>query len=182
MDKKLGVDIGRVIIDGAHHPEGGDTAFFTGDTARLWRTPAMADVFDVLPRLVDHFGGRVWLVSKCGDRVAGRTRSWLEHHRFAERTGIPLDRVRFCRRRVDKAVHCAELGITHFIDDRPEVHEALNGIVAHRYLFGRQAGATPPGLVPTLNWRDVEREITASAEEGGVQPKASAAGRLPSVS
>ncbi len=27
---RLGIDIGRVIIDGGSHPDGGDTAFFAG--------------------------------------------------------------------------------------------------------------------------------------------------------
>jgi hypothetical protein len=163
QETRLGVDIGRVIIDGSNHPDGGDTAFFTGDTNRLLRTPAVADVFDVLPRLVRIFGGRAWLVSKCGERVEQRTRLWLAHHDFAARTGIPADNLRFCRRRPDKAVHCAELGITHFIDDRPDVHEALAGVVAHRYLFGPQRDPAPRGVVRTLTWQDVERAVTATA-------------------
>jgi hypothetical protein len=164
-NERLGVDIGRVIIDGTHHPDGGDTAFFTGDTARLLRTPPMADVFEVLPRLAASFGGRVWLVSKCGERVEQRTRLWLAHHEFADRTGIAEDHVRFCRRRPDKAVHCAELGITHFVDDRPDVHEALAGVVGHRFLFGPQAQPSPPGVVATLTWSDAERAITATRKE-----------------
>jgi hypothetical protein len=59
-------------------------------------------------------------------------------------------------------VHCAELGITHFVDNRPEVHEALTGVVAHRYLVGPQAAVPLRGLVATLTWRDGEREIIAT--------------------
>jgi len=162
---RLGVDIGRVIIDGSNHPDGADTAFFTGDTARLLRTPSVADVFEVLPRLVRCFDGRVWLVSKCGERVEQRTKLWLAHHDFAARTGIPVGNLRFCRRRPEKAVHCAELGITHFIDDRPDVHEALAGVVAHRYLFGPQRGPAPRGVVATPTWRDVARAVTATVAE-----------------
>src|SRR5207248_1166712 len=103
---RLGVDIGRVVIDGSAHPEGGDTAFFTGDTARMLRTPAVPGALEALARLVDRFAGQVWLVSKCGERVQRRTLLWLAHHDFAARTGIPPDHVRFCRRRPDKAVHC----------------------------------------------------------------------------
>ena len=173
-ETRLGVDIGRVIIDGANHPDGGDTAFFTGDTARLLRTPAVADVFEVLPGLVRDFGARVWLVSKCGERVEQRTRQWLWHHDFWARTGILAENLRFCRRRPDKAVHCAELGITHFVDDRPDVHEALAGVVAHRYLFGPQRfqrRPAPLGVVETLTWPDVRRAITAA---GAVPPPVAA--------
>jgi hypothetical protein len=36
---RLGIDIGRVIIDGSSHPEGGDAAFFQGDEATMLATP-----------------------------------------------------------------------------------------------------------------------------------------------
>jgi hypothetical protein len=130
----------------------------------MLRTPAVADVFDVLPRLVELFEGRVWLVSKCGERVEGRTRLWLAHHDVAGRTGIPVDNVRFCRRRPEKAIHCAELSITHFVDDRADVHQALDGVVAHRYLFGPQRDPAPAGVRPTLTWPEVERAITSPNE------------------
>ena len=60
----LGIDIGRVIIDGSSHPQGGDTAFFNGDEQTMLATPEMPDAVDVLAHLVPYFGGRVRLVSK----------------------------------------------------------------------------------------------------------------------
>jgi len=161
-EPRLGVDIGRVIIDGSAHPEGGDTAFFSGDTAQMLRTPAVADAFEVLPRLVAHFSGRVWLVSKCGERVQRRTLQWLEHHDFAARTGIPVEHVRFCRQRPEKAVHCAELAITHFVDDRLDVHQALRNLVPYRYLFGPQS-TVPRWVRHTPTWGDVESAIRSGA-------------------
>ncbi|MFC0532150.1 hypothetical protein [Phytohabitans kaempferiae] len=158
---RLGIDIGRVIIDGTSHPEGGDTAFFAGDTATMLRTPAVPGAFEAIARLVARFEGRAWLVSKCGERVQRRTLHWLDHHDFAGRTGIAPDRVRFCRRRPDKAIHCAELGITHFVDDKLDVHEALRGMVPHLYLFGRQARC-PAWLAHTPTWPAAEAAITAA--------------------
>jgi hypothetical protein len=158
---RLGIDIGKVIINGPAHPEGGDTAFFTGDTARMLRTPPMPGSFEAIARLVTLFGLRVWVVSKCGERVERRTLQWLEHHDFAGRTGIPPDHVRFCRRRADKAIHCAELGITHFVDDTLEVHEALRGLVPHLYLFGSHQDQ-PPWLEHTPTWASAEAAITAT--------------------
>jgi hypothetical protein len=158
-EPRLGVDIGRVIIDGSAHPDGGDTVFFTGDVEQMLRTPAVDGAFESLARLVARFSGRAWLVSKCGERVERRTLAWLAHHDFAARTGIPLASVRFCRRRLDKAIHCAELAITHFVDDRLDVHEALRGLVPHRYLFGAHPDTPPSWVVHTPTWADVEARI-----------------------
>jgi hypothetical protein len=38
-EPRLGIDIGRVIINGPAHPGGGDTAFFSGDEATMLATP-----------------------------------------------------------------------------------------------------------------------------------------------
>lgn len=82
----MGIDIGRVIIDGSSGP--GDTSLFSGDTVAMVRTPA-----------------------------------------------VPEGNVRFCLRRPEKAIHCAELGITHFVDDKPDVIAAITPVVPHRYFF-----------------------------------------------
>src|SRR5687768_1268226 len=155
---RLGVDIGRVIIGGGTVPGSSDTQFFSGDTARMLATPAVPGAFDALARLVPRFE-QVWLVSKCGERVQRHTRQWLDHHDFAARTGIPRDHIRFCLKRPDKAGHCAELGITHFVDDKPDVHRALDGVVPYRYLFGPQRTPPPAGVQPTLTWAAAEAAI-----------------------
>ena len=135
---RLGIDIGRVIIDGSAHPGGGDTAFFSGDEATMLATPEMAGAVAAIARLGELFGGRVWLVSKCGPRVQARTLRWLEAHDFHGRTGVPRGHVRFCRARADKRGHCEDLRLTHFVDDHPEVHEAIRGTVERQYFFGPQ--------------------------------------------
>ena len=158
--RRLGVDIGRVIIAGGG-PGGGDTQFFSGDTARMLATPAVPGAFATLARLVPQFD-EVWLVSKCGERVQRSTRLWLDHHDFAGRTGIPCGNLRFCLRRPDKAIHCAELGITHFVDDKLDVHEALRGVVEHRYLFGPQRVSAPAWVEHTRTWPEVEAAVARS--------------------
>src|SRR5260370_6150547 len=135
---RLGIDIGRVIIDGSSHPAGGDTAFFSGDEATMLATPEMPGSVAAIARLVTLFAGRAWLVSKCGPRVQGRTLRWLDAHDFYRRTGVPRDNVLFCRARPEKRAHCEALGLTHFIDDHPEVHAAIRGAVDHQYFFGPQ--------------------------------------------
>jgi tRNA(Leu) C34 or U34 (ribose-2'-O)-methylase TrmL len=172
-EPRLGIDIGRVIIDGSAHPAGGDTAFFTGDEAVMLATPEMAGAFDAIARLAPRFGGRVWLVSKCGPRVQARTLRWLAGHDFHGRTGVPAGNVRFCRTRPEKRIHCEELGLTHFVDDQPDVHTAIDGTVEHQYLFGTKQGRVPRHVVRTRTWAEAERLITAT-----LTPAASAAGRV----
>lgn len=151
---RLGVDIGRVIIDGSAHPDGGDTAFFDGDEATMLATPEMPGAVESIAQLVDLFGGKVWLVSKCGPRVQGKTERWLHAHGFFDRTGLPPDHVRFCRARRDKRVHCLELELTHFVDDHPEVHAAIRGAVDHHFFFGPQRKPVPSWGRHTPTWRD----------------------------
>ena len=109
----MGVDFGRVINGSPDQSGEADTVFLHGGYAAAMATPGAAGVFEVLPRLVRQFGGRAWIVSKCGPNTQRRTLQWLEHHDFYRRTGLPEGNVRFCRERADKAVHCAELDITH---------------------------------------------------------------------
>jgi hypothetical protein len=156
---RLGIDIGRVIIDGPTHPQGGDTAFFTGDEATMLSTPEVPGAVAAIARLMTRFNGRVWLVSKCGPRIEARTRRWLDAHDFYRRTGLPPDRLRFCRTRADKRLHCQQLELTHFIDDHPEVHAAIRGAVDHQYFFGPQRRPVPDYARHAPTWAHTERLI-----------------------
>lgn len=163
---RLGVDFGRVIQGAALAAGAEDTVFLSGGLAEALRTPPSPGAFEVLPRLVRRFGGRAWVISKCGPRVEQRTRQWLDHHDFYDRTGIARDNVRFCRARADKAVHCAELGITHMIDDRLDVHRALRDLVPHRYLFGVQTDPVPDWVRHVPTWDEVEFAVEATIGPG----------------
>jgi hypothetical protein len=159
---RLGVDIGRVIIDGAAHPDGGDTAFFQGDEATMLATPEVPDAVASIAILTRAFAGRVWLVSKCGPRTQERTLRWLQAHDFYNRTGVDPGHVRFCRERVEKRNHCEELDITHFVDDRVDVHAAIHGVVDHQYLFGPQPGSVPEYTTHVLTWPQARALIEAT--------------------
>ncbi len=162
-EPRLGIDIGRVIINGPAHP-GGDTAFFQGDEATMLATPEMPGAVESIARLVRLLNGRVWLVSKCGPRVESRTRQWLAGHDFYRRTALPPEHVRFCRARADKRVHCEELALTHFVDDHPEVHAALRGAVDYQYFFGPQTAPVPGYGIHVRTWADAERLIASSLD------------------
>lgn len=160
----LGIDIGGVIITPAR--TAGDTSFFSSD---YLATPPMPDAFDVIAALSrTRFVENVHLVSKCGPGVEAKTRAWLVHHRFHGITGVPEERLHFCRSRADKAPICARLGVTHFIDDRLEVLGYLTS-VPHRYLFQPDAkemarhAAHLPDVKIVHCWRDLEEEVAARA-------------------
>ncbi|GAA5202267.1 hypothetical protein GCM10023322_83870 [Rugosimonospora acidiphila] len=158
-EPRLGVDIGRVIIAGPAHSTGADTAFFHGDEATMLATPEVPDAVAALARLTERFDGRVWLVSKCGPRIQARTLRWLDAHDFYRRTGVSPDRVCFCRERAEKRPYCERFGLTHFVDDRPEVHAAIRGAVEHQYFFGPQHLPVPGYGQHAPTWADAERLI-----------------------
>jgi tRNA(Leu) C34 or U34 (ribose-2'-O)-methylase TrmL len=158
---RLGIDIGRVIIDGSSGPNG-DTAFFGSDENAVLATPEVPDAIPTVDRLVSAFGGRVWLVSKCGPRIQARTLRWLDAHDFYARTGLPRNQIRFCRARAQKRDHCMDLSLTHFVDDRADVHAAIRDVVDHRYLFGPQPKGIPAYLAHTPDWADAERRIMST--------------------
>jgi hypothetical protein len=156
LQPRLGIDFGRVINDGSAHPDGDDTTFLNGGFEAAMRTPAMPGAFSSIARLTTLFAGHVWIVSKCGTRIQERTLQWLQYNDFWTKTGMSPANTRFCRARPDKAMHCKELGITHFVDDRRDVLGHMRGIVGNLYLFGHQKFAAPTWATATPTWRDVE--------------------------
>lgn len=161
-EPRLGIDIGLVIINGPAHPGGGDAAFFEGDEATLLATPEMDGAVESIGRLMPLLNGRVWLVSKCGPQVQARTLRWLDGHDFYRRTGVPDVSGRFCLERADKRDHCLEPGLTHFVDDHPEVHEAIRGVVDHQYFFGPQSQPVPEYGIQAPAWADALELIEES--------------------
>lgn len=159
---RLGIDIGRVIIDGSPTGGRGDTAFFDSDDVAALATPEVAGSVDAISRLTTLFRGQVWLVSKCGPAVQARTERWLAAHQFFERTGVGLDRLRFCRARDDKRSYCMDLCLTHFVDDQRGVHEAIRGAVSHQFLFGITSKQIPGYTVHVVDWVQAEDAIRAS--------------------
>lgn len=150
----IGIDIGRVIIGPTI---GGveDTSFIGTQLQEALTTPAAPGAFEVIRGLVERFEGRAWLVSKCGPSVERKTKAWLEHVDFYALTGLASDNVRFCRERREKAGHCEELGITHFIDDRLDVLSPMRGGVPNLFLFGEREGAASRWTIPVVDWRAV---------------------------
>lgn len=159
----LGLDFGGVIVVAADATA--DTSFF-GD--RPLETPPVDGAMEAIASLAaEVFEGRVHVVSKAGPRTEGLTRAWLRHVGFHARTGLGQHQLVFVRERSEKTRVCAELGITHFVDDRLDVLEPMT-TVAHRYLFlGGRPGAREPSDVPSwavvaARWSTLASAIRAS--------------------
>lgn len=159
-EPRIGIDIGRVIMAPVVGGKA-DTSFLRGSLEDAMSTPPSPGAFDGVRTLVDLFQGRAWLVSKCGENVQRKTRRWLRHWDFYEETGLNPQNLRFCLKRPEKAIHCRQLKLTHFIDDRPDVLQHLEGIVPNLYLFGEQPGedAAPDWLTPVIDWDTATRFV-----------------------
>jgi hypothetical protein len=168
----LGIDIGRVIIGPVDDDGHADTSFLSGTPDRAMETPPAPGAFAAIARLAEVFDGAVWLVSKCGPRVQAKTRRWLDHWKFWTATGVAPDHLRFCLERRDKALHCHELGVTHFIDDRLDVLTHLRGFVARLYLFGHQSAPAPGWVTPVVTWPAVLAAVLPALEcSAGAPPR-----------
>ncbi|MDE2037930.1 MAG: hypothetical protein KGI69_01745 [Patescibacteria group bacterium] len=142
MTKQKGgaiVDLGNVII--AHWlsnitPEN----FHTVDYNSI---PEVPGAFDGLKWLNEKFGGNVTVVYKATDIATEKIIAWLAHHRFAERTGIPLERVDRTKGGRDKTLHMDQSSLTYHgttvvVDDRLEVMSYFVGKAPHLFLFRPQ--------------------------------------------
>ena len=132
--------------------------------------PASPYVFEGLKKLVDEvFGERVYIVSMCGPKTQQKTREWLEHHNFYDRTGISREHVHFCLERRAKAPICQRLGVTTFIDDKLEVHQHLyEAGIQELYLFNpdpnevAQFQAYSRHVQQVNDWQEVVEKIIKS--------------------
>jgi hypothetical protein len=131
----LGVDIGGVICAG---DTDGQPSFFSGRWSEVEPVSGAFEAVTILNGSGSRFFENVHLVSKCGEKIEKKTREWLALRDFVATTGVPAERLHFCRDRQGKAEIAKSLGITHFIDDRLEVLSYL-ATVPHLYLFrGRE--------------------------------------------
>lgn len=124
----IGVDIGGVLI--SRSDERTDTSFFGKN---YLESIEVEGAFNALKSL-GNSGFEVHLVSKCGDEIQRKTRNWLSHHDFYKRTGVNESNIWFCKARNEKAAICANIGATHFVDDRLEVLSYLTN-VSNLFLF-----------------------------------------------
>lgn len=162
MSKRIGLDVGGVIIDGLKN-DGTDTDI-RGDN--FMKATPVDGVYESVKQLVGAYGsGNVFIVSKCGEVIEGKTRKWLAGNDFYGRTGFSPMNVLFCRTKADKTPIVRELGLTDFVDDHTEVLNYMIGIVDRRYLFGPQRSEKQPtsGLIIVKNWEEALASLLQEA-------------------
>ena len=155
---KIGIDIGGVIID-RHRNDESDTSLMGPNYLNAY---AVKDAFHAIERLNGTlFKDQVYVVSKCGHNIERKSREWLAHNKFHEITGVPVERLHFCRRRSEKAPIADKLALTHFVDDRLEVLGYMRDVVPHRILFNpdpkevSSMSQTAGAAVHAYSWVDV---------------------------
>ena len=149
----LGVDLGNTIVRAQRRSD------LEPGAAR----PLPVAYPDALETLYD-LGAlvkEIHIVSRVTPEQKVRALQWLEASDFYTKTNIPKTRVHFCAERHEKAGICKPLGITHFIDDRPEVLAHMHGVIKiafdpHPSDFKKFEKENPDTLIVS-NWQDVRR-------------------------
>jgi len=169
MKEVLGIDFGNTIV---HNVKGDKIS--AGQTG-LTEVRDFENAFNCIIRLIDErFGAEnVHLISKVSPTGEARVREWLRSHDFAI-TGFNMDNMHFCRERHEKGPICKKLGITHMIDDRPEVMMSCSGIVPFKLLFRPSPQeletfkvqlSNMTGVTIMNDWWDVERYFFGSLKK-----------------
>ncbi len=144
MQRSVGIDLGN-------------TVFYRKDGIKV----VYDDAFRVLCRLTDDEYVDIFIISKVTPEEEKSAIKWFDEVNFFTETGIKPEQVHFCRERKDKAVIAEKVGLSHHIDDRPEVmfHMDVNIV---KYLF-RPEGADLVKYYNQLRTHDV-RVINAWTE------------------
>lgn len=165
MKDVLGIDFGNTIV---RRVAAGEKHLFLSEGEMFQQDNA----YNCIIRLIsERFGAdNVHLISKVSETGEARVREWLRANDFFL-TGFNMDNLHFCRERRDKGEICKRLGVTHMIDDRPEVMVSCSGIVRWKYLFRPSPRDVDQfkaellqmtGLKTVTSWWDVEREFFGS--------------------
>lgn len=160
MFKRIGLDVGGVIIN-ARGNDGTDTDL---RGPNFMQATSVLGAYDAVRKLVELYGpDNVFIVSKCGEMMEGKTRMWLAGNGFYSHTGFERENLVFCRTRPEKAPIARALKLTSFVDDRPDVLQHMEGIVGNRFLFGPQNDEqqNTDGLIVVNTWEEALARILA---------------------
>lgn len=121
---RIGIDIGNVIIGG-----GGEDTFFT---EYYLSTPEVAGAWQAIYAL-KKAGHEIHIISKCGLSVEEKSLKWLDVYGFY--VVLVPHRIHFVRKRHLKAPMAQALELDIFIDDREDIIESMQKVIAHSILF-----------------------------------------------
>jgi hypothetical protein len=128
----------------------------------------MPDAVRVINRLrYDKIFDEIYIVSRVFEGGNIRALEWLDEHDFWA-TGVKRENYHYCYKRHEKAPICAELGITHFVDNRLEVLNYM-GTVPNRFCLAPSDrelltfGGTlnQKGLTVVERWDQIETILLA---------------------
>ncbi|MES2570217.1 MAG: hypothetical protein V4710_09215 [Verrucomicrobiota bacterium] len=139
---KIGIDFGGVIVKSAI---GGASIDLTAGLDLM-----VPGAFEGIAELVSMSEGKVWIVSKASHPTRVATRHWLDKTRFHQVTGFAPGNIHFCEKRQEKRAICESLGLTHFIDDSPDVIRHITEVVPNVYRFGSDTVCSWPGLLAAI--------------------------------
>lgn len=142
----IGIDLGNTIVR-SQHGHGSTQAF--------------PDSLRTIRKMVQAFN-KVVIVSRVNPAQEIRARQWIKDSQFEANTGIPIEDVHFCENRSDKGRICKSIGVTHFIDDRPEVmHSMPPGV--RKILYGPsledQRKHSIEGMEIVQSWKEVAQKF-----------------------
>lgn len=99
-------------------------------------TAPLKDAPLAIKEMTKLFGNmNIFLISRCPKYAEKTITEWLNSNRLFNDPNLVSSNIYFCRKRIDKAVIAKRLQLTHFIDDRIDVLDAMKNIVANRILF-----------------------------------------------
>lgn len=117
LQRSVGVDLGN-------------TVFYKKDGVKV----VYDDAFRIIRRMVDDPNVDVYIISKVTPEQERSAIKWFSEINFLEVTGLPMANIHFCRERIDKAIIAEKVGLSHHIDDRPEVMAHMDVDIV-KYLF-----------------------------------------------
>jgi hypothetical protein len=117
----------------------------------------MPDAFNVIKEFLT-LKVPVYVVSRVNDDQSLKAYGWFRTFQFFENTGLTPNKVYFCYERHEKGPICQRLGVTHFVDDRPEVMMHMP-VGVKKYLMNPTSfDLDKHGLQdshPVTNWNEV---------------------------
>lgn len=127
-------------------------------------TSPLKHAMKVIKNIIDLYGAEnTFIISKCPMYAEDEIIKWLDNQNFFTDIGFIHSNVYFCRERTDKAPIAKQLRLTHFIDDRVEVLDAMKDVVSNRILFtggGNHEESDDKTITGLDSWGSVQDRIT----------------------